>query len=109
MKKHSGDNRWIVGVGMEDRSYTINGEGNGPIDAFFNAVRNLEIADYRFVSYSEHAVSTGSDSRAAAYIELMTPEGEPVFGVGLSHNIYKASIKGILCAINRDLAAKAAE
>ena len=92
-----------------DRSYTINGEGNGPIDAFFNAVRNLEIADYRFVSYSEHAVSTGSDSRAAAYIELMTPEGGPVFGVGLSHNIYKASIKGILCAINRDLAAKAAE
>ena len=94
-------------LAYNDTNYELEGVGNGPIDAFFNAVRNLELADYRFVSYSEHAVSTGSDSRAAAYIELMTPEGEPVFGVGLSHNIYKASIKGILCAINRHIASKA--
>ena len=87
--------------------YNISGSGNGPIDAFFNAVRNMDISDFHFVSYSEHAVSAGSDSRAAAYIELMSPNGETVFGVGLSHNIYKASIKGIICAINRAIAAKA--
>ena len=67
----------------------------------------MDISDFHFVSYSEHAVSAGSDSRAAAYIELMSPNGETVFGVGLSHNIYKASIKGIICAINRAIAAKA--
>lgn len=84
-----------------DAHYEISGSGNGPIDAFFNAVRNMEISDFHFVSYSEHAVSSGSDSKAAAYIQLMSPSGKPVFGVGLSHNIYKASIKGIICAINR--------
>ncbi|MDD6189229.1 MAG: 2-isopropylmalate synthase [Clostridiales bacterium] len=88
----------------KDTHYEISGSGNGPIDAFFNAVRNLDISDFRFVSYSEHAVSSGSDSKAAAYIELMSPSGKTVFGVGLSHNIYKASIKGIICAINRALA-----
>lgn len=93
-------------LNYNDISYDISGSGNGPIDAFFNAVRNLDISDFRFVSYSEHAVSTGSDSRAAAYIELMSPSGKPVFGVGLSHNIYKASIKGIICAINRAIALK---
>ncbi len=87
-----------------DTHYEINGSGNGPIDAFFNAVRNMDISDFHFVSYSEHAVSSGSDSKAAAYIQLMSPSGKPVFGVGLSHNIYKASIKGIICAINRAIA-----
>ncbi len=88
----------------KDTHYEISGSGNGPIDAFFNAIRNLDISDFRFVSYSEHAVSSGSDSKAAAYIELMSPSGKTVFGVGLSHNIYKASIKGIICAINRAIA-----
>ena len=87
-----------------DTHYEISGSGNGPIDAFFNAVRNMDISDFHFVSYSEHAVSSGSDSKAAAYIQLMSPSGKPVFGVGLSHNIYKASIKGIICAINRAIA-----
>ena len=87
-----------------DTHYEISGSGNGPIDAFFNAVRNMDISDFHFVSYSEHAVSSGSDSKAAAYIQLMSPSGTPVFGVGLSHNIYKASIKGIICAINRAIA-----
>ncbi len=93
-------------LNYNDVEYDISGSGNGPIDAFFNAVRNMDISDFHFVSYSEHAVSTGSDSRAAAYIELMSPNGEPVFGVGLSHNIYKASIKGIICAINRAITSR---
>ncbi len=87
-----------------DIEYDISGSGNGPIDAFFNAISDLTISRYHFVSYSEHAVSTGSDSRAAAYIQLETPDGRTVFGVGISHNIYLASIRGIICAINRGVA-----
>ena len=87
-----------------DIEYDISGSGNGPIDAFFNAISDLTISRYHFVSYSEHAVSSGSDSRAAAYIQLETPDGGTVFGVGLSHNIYLASIRGIICAINRGVA-----
>ena len=78
----------------------LSGRGNGPIDAFFNALSAVGITGYRFVSYSEHAVSTGADSQAVSYIELSCGD-ETVFGVGLDHNISLSSIKGILCAINR--------
>ena len=78
----------------------LSGRGNGPIDAFFKALRSVGITEYKFVSYSEHAVSTGADSQAASYIELSRGD-EIVFGVGLDNNISLSSIKGIICAINR--------
>lgn len=81
----------------------VYGEGNGPIDAFFNAIQEIGIKGYRFISYSEHAISSGSDSKAIAYIELEAPNGKHLFGVGISHGIFKASIRGIFCAINRSL------
>lgn len=81
--------------------HSISGTGNGPIDAFFKALGSVGIKDYRFVSYHEHAVSTGADSKALSYIQLTTPDFKTVFGVGLDSNISLASIKGIVCAINR--------
>ena len=86
--------------------HAISATGNGPIDAFFNAIREVGITDYQFVSYHEHAVSTGADSKALSYIELTAPEKKTVFGVGLDGNISLASIKGVICAINRAQAAK---
>jgi 2-isopropylmalate synthase len=77
------------------------GKGNGPIDAFFTALRGVGIENYKFVSYHEHALSKGADSKALSYIQLTTPDYKTVFGVGLDHNISLASIKGVICAINR--------
>ena len=88
----------VLSVNGRDRQ--LSGRGNGPIDAFFNALSTVGIAGYRFVSYSEHAVSTGADSKAVSYIELSRGDAT-IFGVGLDHNISLSSIKGILCAINR--------
>ena len=79
----------------------LEGTGNGPLDAFFNALRSVGITGYTFQSYHEHAISTGSDSKAIAYIELKTSDGKPVFGVGIESNINLASIQGVLCAMNR--------
>lgn len=79
----------------------ISGRGNGPIDAFFKALRSVGITDYEFVSYSEHAVGAGADSKALSYIQLRDGKGKTVFGVGMDGNISLASIKGIICAINR--------
>jgi len=79
----------------------LNGEGNGPIDAFFNALKGVGIVGYEFISYSEHAISTGSDSKAIAYIELKRGDGKTVFGVGIAGNINMASIRGVISAINR--------
>lgn len=82
----------------------IEGNGNGPVAAFCDAMNRTEVASYQFVDYSEHAISVGSDSKAISYIHLKNPQGKDIFGIGVSHNIGYASMKGIICAINRDQA-----
>ncbi len=79
----------------------LESRGNGPIDAFFNALGQAGIEGYSFITYSEHAISSGSDSQAVAYIQLRAPGGRRIYGVGTEHNINFASVKGILSAINR--------
>lgn len=84
-----------------DAAFQVNGSGNGPIDAFFNAIHGQKMDRFTFVDYKEHAISDGSDSMAVAYIQLRDHEGRDHFGVGISHNINLAPLKGILSAINR--------
>ena len=84
-----------------DTIFQVSGVGNGPIDAFFNAIKGEKMSRYTFADYSEHAINTGSNAKAVAYIHLKTPEDRDVFGVGIHSNISMASIKGIMCAINR--------
>lgn len=91
----------VIHLVKEDRDVTVHGKGNGPIDAFFKALQSIGVKGFEFVNYSEHSISQGSDSRAICYIELKTPAGRSVFGVGISHGIFKASVRGIICAINR--------
>ncbi|MCL2812597.1 MAG: 2-isopropylmalate synthase, partial [Clostridia bacterium] len=80
---------------------TLNGRGNGPINAACQALNDIGLRDYAFLSYHEHAISKGSDSKAIAYIQVQAPDGRKLFGVGMSSNINVASVRGILCAINR--------
>ncbi|MBQ9516833.1 MAG: 2-isopropylmalate synthase [Eubacterium sp.] len=86
----------------DSKPISIKGEGSGPIGAFFIAIREIGITGYEFIDYSEHAIAVGSDSKAISYIHLKNPQGKDVFGIGVSHNISYASMKGIICAINRD-------
>ena len=86
-----------------DAPVAIEGTGSGPIGAFCQALNKVGLQDYQFVDYSEHAISRGSDSKAVSYIHIKDPAGKDVFGIGISHNINYASLKGILCAINRCL------
>ena len=64
-------------------------------------MKNVTGKDIKFVSYHQHAITTGSDARAVSYIEILMPDGKNYFGVGISHNINMASIRGLLCAVNR--------
>ncbi len=88
-------------IRFRHEDHAISACGNGPVSAFFNALKSVGITDYQFVSYREHAVSSGADSKAVSYIQLTAPDGSPAFGVGIDNNISLASIKGIICAINR--------
>ena len=93
-------------IGYNGKVMAASGHGNGPIDAFFNALHDLpegHIEGYQFVDYKEHAISSGSDTQAVCYIHLKAPNGLDVFGVGKSHNINRASLRAILCAINRSI------
>ena len=82
----------------------ISGDGSGPVCAFCEAMNKAGLAEYEFVDYSEHAISVGSDSKAISYIHIKNKGGKDIFGIGVSHNIGYASMKGIICAINRDQA-----
>ena len=78
----------------------ITGKGNGPIDAFSNALREHLSINFRLLSYYEHAIEKGSDSRAAAYIQIEADAGS-FWGAGIDPNIDRASFKAILSALNR--------
>ena len=79
----------------------VEGKGNGPIDALYDALKTIGAADYDFISYDQHALSAGSDSRAIAYIQLRNKSGQTCFGVGTSKDIRKASLRALISAVNR--------
>ena len=82
--------------------FDVAGEGNGPIDAFFNAIQEEKMAHFTFLDYKSHAITDGSDSQGVAYVLLQDQrDGELYWGVGLSHNINLAPLRAILSAINR--------
>jgi 2-isopropylmalate synthase len=84
---HRGQRRPLAGV------------GNGPIDAFVQAIQPLGITA-RVLDYAEHALTSGGDAQAAAYVEAEV-DGRTVWGVGIDANIVSASIKAVTSAVNR--------
>ena len=76
--------------------------GNGPLDAVLRGLSLKYGFNVRILDYEEHALKSGSDSQAAAYIHLMDGEsGRITYGVGVSSNITRASVRAIFSAINR--------
>jgi 2-isopropylmalate synthase len=87
------------------RARTVNGEGNGPVSAFVDAILPLGFR-VRVLDYHEHALSAGGDALAAAYVECEIGDGEDsvvAWGVGMDPNIVNASLKAVTSAINRSL------
>ncbi len=78
------------------------GVGNGPIDAVQNGLESELGIEIRVLDYNEHALASGSGAQAASYIHLMDVKtGRVTYGVGISSNITRASIRGIFSAVNR--------
>lgn len=78
------------------------GVGNGPIDAVQKGLERELGIEIRVLDYNEHALTSGSGAQAASYIHLLDVKtGKTTYGVGISSNITRASIRGIFSAVNR--------
>ncbi|GAA0963575.1 2-isopropylmalate synthase [Actinocorallia libanotica] len=77
----------------------IQGVGNGPISAFVDALATVGV-EVKVMDYHEHAMSSGGDAKAAAYVECQV-DGETLWGAGVDANIVTASLKAVLSAVNR--------
>jgi 2-isopropylmalate synthase len=82
----------------------IEGAGNGPIDAFVDALKRAFSVDFSFIDYHEHAVGRGANATAACYVELQDADGAIVHGVGIDANIVLASLKAVLSGVLRVVA-----
>ena len=88
-----------------DGDVVVEGVGNGPIAALVHALDRLGV-DVNVLDYHEHALSTGEDAVAAAYIEAEI-DGEVVWGVATHVSIVTASLRAVITAVNRAVAARA--
>ena len=89
-------------VSLDGDPVSLQGLGNGPIDAFVNAVLGGFGIEVAVLDYSEHALSGGGDATAAAYVECQI-NGKTLWGVGIDPSITTASFKAVVSAINRAL------
>ncbi|HEY1396088.1 2-isopropylmalate synthase [Roseateles sp.] len=82
------------------RMVKIDGQGKGPIDAFVEGLNKLLKTQVRVLDYHEHAMGSGADAQAVAYLELRVGEAT-MFGVGMDGNIASASLKAIVSGLRR--------
>ncbi len=84
--------------GVEKR---VEGEGNGPLDAFIAALESGLGRKVKVRDYHEHAIGAGSEAQAACYVEVAGPDGASVHGAATDPGITMASLKALVSALNR--------
>jgi 2-isopropylmalate synthase len=95
-----GDRIFTGTIEVDGREQSVSGRGKGLISSVLATLKDefgleLEVADY-----SEHALGTGTEARAATYIECTLPGGRTVWGVGIDQDVATASVRAILSAAN---------
>ena len=83
---------------------TIHGQGNGPINALVNAIKNEGGEDFKLVDYRQHSIGGGSATESAAYIQI-NKANNTWYGCGVDTSIERASLKALICAFNRSFKA----
>ncbi|UDM52208.1 2-isopropylmalate synthase [Cupriavidus sp. MP-37] len=90
-----------VQIERDGQPCSVRGRGNGPIDAFIDAL-DLPV---RVMDYHEHALTAGADARAACYVEVRVGDSPTGFGAGIDANLVTASLRAVLSGVNRHLQA----
>lgn len=97
------ENQVKMTVGLLDRKQEIElcGNGNGPLDAFCNALQQYLSCKIEIVSYNEHALERGSTSKAITYVQVQNGDNNLYIGAGISSNVSKSSLRAVLSAVNQ--------
>ena len=90
-----------VKIQIDGVERTAQADGNGPVSAFVNALRELLDIDFSVDDYHEQAVGKGADAQAMAYVPIKLSDHQTVFGVGIDSNINQAAIRAIVVGLNR--------
>jgi 2-isopropylmalate synthase len=99
VKDQAGRERLSLKLKRNGQGALLHGEGNGPIDALIDALGfKIDV-----LSYEEHSISSGSNARAVAFVEITTPARATLFGVAMHENIVTASLLAVFSAVNRAL------
>jgi 2-isopropylmalate synthase len=96
-----GQVRLAAEVGVQETRIRIEGQGNGPVDAFCDGLSRAVGAPVKVLDYHEHSIGAGAQARAAAYLSVQVGEAPAVFGVGIDANIVHASLLAIVSAVAR--------
>ncbi|MDE6744228.1 MAG: 2-isopropylmalate synthase [Lachnospiraceae bacterium] len=96
------DTKVSVTYTNKDKEKSFTAVGNGPLDAVQRGMMETFHIRIKILDYEEHALQSGSNSQAAAYIHMLDVEsGKVTYGVGVSSNITRASVRAIFSALNR--------
>jgi len=89
-----------VNIKLNDNVNAVSAHGNGRLDAVSNAIKKYTGIKFKIAHYSEHSLSQGSNSDAAAYVGIKLESGEIAWGAGTDSDIIKAGIKALVSAYN---------
>ncbi len=87
-------------IGVDGKEKTVSGRGNGLISSVCATLSDSFGVSIEVRDYSEHAMGSGADARAAAYVECTGPEGQVIWGVGIDEDVATASVRAVLSAAN---------
>ncbi len=87
-------------ISIDGKTQQIEGDGNGPINAFVHALETVGLKDFKVTDYRSHAVRGGSDASAAAYVQLQHEDGRILWGAGVDPSIEMAGLKALVTAWN---------
>jgi 2-isopropylmalate synthase len=87
-------------ISIDGKNRKIEGDGNGPINAFVHALETAGLKDFKVTDYRSHAVRGGSDASAAAYVQLQHNDGRILWGAGVDPSIEMAGLKALVTAWN---------
>ncbi len=100
-RQHSGILATITVQIDKGATVVLNARGNGRLDAVSNALSEHFSLKYKIEKYQEHALATGSDSRAISYVGIVTEDGRFSWGAGTHNDIMASSVNALVSAINR--------